>query len=177
MTGHEVVDGLVEPLVVGGADDVDGAVADGAGHHDHGQAVGEVGQVGRGCLRAEEDEGLAAVLEQAAHGAGLIAGRGDGAERQLIADPVGRLVEAADEVAMEGVLHAEDDPKEATAAAAQRAGPGVRAVAKLVGGPQHPLPRLGTRPRDPADDDRHQRRGHARARRDVGKGRAPVPAR
>jgi hypothetical protein len=93
--GDEVVDGLVEPLVVGGADDVDGAVADGAGHHDHGQAGGEVGQVGRGSLRAEEDERLAAVLQQATHGARLIAGWGDGAERQLIADPAGRLVEVA----------------------------------------------------------------------------------
>src|SRR5215211_1005641 len=165
----EVVNGLVESLVVGGADDVDGAVADGAGHHDHGQAAGQGGQVGRGCLRAEEDDRLAAVLQQAAHSLRLIAGRGDGAERQLIADPVGRLVEAGDEVAMEGVLDAEDDPEEATAAAAQQAGPGVRAVTKLVRGQQHPLPRLGTRPRDPADDDRYQRRGHARPRRDIGK--------
>ena len=62
----EVVDGLVEPVVVGGADDVDGAVADGAGHHDHGQPGGEVGQVGRGLLRAEQDQRLAAVLQQAA---------------------------------------------------------------------------------------------------------------
>ena len=50
--GDEVVNGLAESLVVGGADDVDGAVADGAGHHDHGQVGGQVGRVGRGCLRA-----------------------------------------------------------------------------------------------------------------------------
>src|SRR5262245_22139915 len=107
--GDEMVDGLVESLVVGGADDVDVAVADGPGHHDHGQAGGEVGQVGGRRPRAEQDERLAAVLEQAAHGASLVTGRGDGAERQLVAALVGRLVEAADEVAMEGVLHAEDD--------------------------------------------------------------------
>jgi hypothetical protein len=36
-----------------------------------------------------------------------------------MADLVGSLVEAADEGAMEGVLHAEDDPEQAAAAAAQ----------------------------------------------------------
>jgi hypothetical protein len=155
--GDKVVDGLVESLVVGGADNVDGAVADTAGDHDYGQPGGEVAQVGGRDLGAEQDEGFAAVLEQAAHGTWLVAGWRDGTERQLIASPVGRPVEAADEIAMKGVLHAEDDSKQAAVAAAQQTGPGVGAVAKLVRGPQDPLAGLGTRPWCPADDDRHQR--------------------
>src|SRR4030095_3077944 len=92
---------------------------------DHGQPGGQVGQVGGRGLGAEQDEGLAAVLEQAAHSTGLVAGWRDGTERQLIASPVGRLVEAADEIAMKGVLHAEHDSKQAAVAAAPQTGAGV----------------------------------------------------
>jgi len=133
-------------------------MAHGAGDHDHGQAGGDVGEVGRRCLRAEQDERLAAVLQQAAHGARLIAGWGDRAERQVVADPVGRLVQAADEVAVEGVLHAVNDAKEATVVAAQQTGTGVRAIAQFVRGLQNSSPRFRTGSRDAAHDDRDQSR-------------------
>ena len=43
----QVVHRLPQPLAVGGADHVDGAVADRAGHDDHRQPAGELGQVAR----------------------------------------------------------------------------------------------------------------------------------
>ena len=86
----EVVDGLVQPLVVGGADDVEVPVAGRAGHDHDGQAGGELGERGGGRVRAEQDQRLAAVLQQARDGPLLVAGGGDGAERQLVAGPVGR---------------------------------------------------------------------------------------
>ena len=143
----EVVDGLVQAGGVVGADDVDGAVADGAGHDDDRHPGGELGQVGGGRLRAEQDQRLAAVLQQARDRPVFVAVRGDGAERELVADAIGGRVEAADEVAVEGVLDAEHHAEQPTAAAAQQAGPAVGAVAQLVRGLQDPLPRLPRWPR------------------------------
>ena len=98
--GDEVVDGQAQPLVVGGAYDVEGAVAGRPGHDHDRLAGGELGEVGRVSVRSEQNERLAAVLQQAHDGAPFVAGGGDGAQRQLVADPVGSGVEAADEVAV-----------------------------------------------------------------------------
>ena len=111
-------------------------------------------------MRTEQDQRLAAVLQQARHRPPFVAVRGDGAERQLVADPVGRRVEAADQIAVERVLDAEHHAEQATAVAAQQAGPGVRPVAQLVRGLQDSLPRLLTRARHISDHDRHERDRH-----------------
>jgi hypothetical protein len=159
--------------VVGGADDIEGAVAGRAGDDHDGQAGGQLGEGGRRSLRAEQDDRLAAVLQQARDGAPLVAVGGNGAQRQLVAGAVGRRVEAGDQVTVEGVLHAEHHAEQATAAAAQQAGAGVGAVAQLVRGLQDPLPVRRARARGVADHDRHQGDGHPGPCRDVGEGRPP----
>ena len=90
-------------------------------------------QIGRWQLRAEQDQRLASVLQQAGDGSVFVAGRGDGAEREFVAGGVGGRIEAADEVAVEGVLDAEHDTDQPAPAAAQHAGSAVGSVSQLLG--------------------------------------------
>ena len=166
----EVIDGLAEPGRIVSANDIDSAVPHRAGDDDDGHSGGEVGQVGRRCVGAEQDQRLAAVLQQARHGAALVAAGSDGAEREFVVGVVGGGVEPADEVAVKGLLHGEHDADQPAAGTAQQAGAAVGAVAQLLGDAPHPLPRRGTRPRRVAHHDGHQRDGHAGTGGHVGQG-------
>ena len=103
----KVVDGQPESGGVVSADHVDGAVPHRAGDDDKGHAGGEFGQVGRWYMGAEQDQRLAAILQQARDGAALIAAGSNGAKREFVVGGIGGSVEAADEVAVESVLHVE----------------------------------------------------------------------
>ena len=81
----EVVDGLPDAGGVVGADHVDVAVAHRPCDHDHRHPGGELAEIGRRQLRAEQDQRLAPVLQQAGDGSVLVAGRGDRAEREFVA--------------------------------------------------------------------------------------------
>ena len=164
----EVVDGLLESGGVVGADHVDGAVPHRAGDDDEGHAGRKFGQVGRRCVGAEQDQRLTAVLEQARDGAALVATRGDGAEGQFVVGGVGGSVEAADEVAVEGVLHGKHHANQPAVGAAQQPGAAVGAVAQLLGRTPHPLPGRRAGPGGVPHDDGDQRHGHAGAGGDVG---------
>jgi len=128
-----------------------------------------------GGVRAEQHQSLAAVLQQARHRALLVAIGGDGAERQLVAEPVGRAVEPADQIAVEGVLDPEHHAEQPAAVAAQPPGPGVRTVAQLVRRPQDPLPGPRAGPGHVPDHDRDQRHRHPGPGGHVGqRGAAPI---
>ena len=173
----EVIDGLLESGGVVGADHVDGAVPHRTGDHDEGHAGGKLGQVGRRCVGAEQDQRLAPVLQQARDGATLIATRGNGAEGQFIVGGVGGSVEATDEVAVEGLLHGKHHANQPAAGAAQQPGAAVGAVAQLLGRTPHPLPAHRAGPGGVTHDDGDQRHGHTGAGGHVGQGGAAAAAR
>jgi hypothetical protein len=57
----------------------------------------------------EQDERLAAVLQQACNRAAFVPPGSDGAERQLVVSAIGGGVEAANKVTVEGVLRSKHD--------------------------------------------------------------------
>ena len=62
-------------------------------------------------MGAEQDQRLAAVLQQARHGAALVAaGSGRAPEREFVVGVVGGGVEAADEVAVKGCCTSNTTP-------------------------------------------------------------------
>jgi hypothetical protein len=137
---------------------------------------GEFGQAGGGGLRAEQDQGLAAVGEEGVHGLLLAAAGGHRAQGDLVAGRFGRRVDALDQVGVEGALELELHAEQARAVAAQQPGPGVGPVADVLGGLQYPFAGGGARALGPAYDDRDQSRGHVGPCGHVGEG-GPLPVR
>ena len=161
----QVVDGQAHPLVVRGADDVDGRVLGLPADRDDREPSGEHGD---GAVGRQEDRRLAAEVQQRLHRLPLVPARGQRGEDELVVGLLGRDVQPVEQLQVEPAGHAEDHADQPGLAAGQQACAGVGAVADLSRGLQHPLAGLrGRAGPGPAHDQRHQRAGHPRAGRDV----------
>ena len=169
---REVGDGLGDALVVGGPDDVDGRGRDGAADRHHRKLPVQLGEVLGGSLRADEDQGLAAGVQQRLHRPALVAAPGDGAQDEVVAATVGGLLDVLHELGVERVGDVHDHADEPAAPAGQQARRPVRPVAQLRRRLQHALPGGGARPRDAPEHERHRRGGHPGGRGDVAEPRA-----
>ncbi len=154
----EVLHGQPDASVVGGAHHLDGRGADPSGHHQDGELAGELGEPGRGSLGSEQQQCLAAVVQQGLDRAVLTPARRQGAERDVIAGGFGGQVDALEQVGVERVLgperHAEQPAP--AAAARQQPGPRIGPVPDLGGGLQYPGSGGLAGSGRAADDDRHQ---------------------
>ncbi len=154
----EVADRLGHALVVGGTDHVDahaGRVHPAADDH-NGKLVAKGAEPVGLVLRAEQDERLAAKVEQDLGRAPLVPGRRGRAEHQVVAEPGGGRVDVRDELGMEGIPDIHGHAEVAAAPPGQQAGRPVRAVTELPGGAEHPGPGRFTRARLVAQHQRGQ---------------------
>ena len=125
-------------------------------------------------MRAEQDQGLTPVVEQAGDGSAFVAGRSHGAEREFVTGGVRGCVQAADEVAVEGVLDAEHHADQPAPDAAQHPGAAVGSVPQLLGRAPDAFPVRRARPGRVAHDDRHQGNRDPGAGGDIRQRRAPI---
>jgi hypothetical protein len=169
----QVVDGLPDAVGVGRADHVDAVGADPPPDHHHRQLPAKGGQLGRRGDRAQEDQGLAAEVDQGLDGPALVPGAGHGAQDHVVALALGRLVEVLDELGVEGAARFQQHPDQVGPAPGEQAGRPVRPVAQLGGRRQHPLAGGGAGPGSAREDHRHRGRGHPDPRRHILK---PRPA-
>ena len=101
----QVVDGLPDTVGVGRTDNVDPVAGDPAADHHHRQLPAQGDQLGGRGDRAEQDQGLAAEVDQGLGGPALVTGPGHGAKDDVVALPLGRLVEILDQLGVEGAAH------------------------------------------------------------------------
>jgi hypothetical protein len=164
---HQVRDRLPYPFLVVRPYDVDGRVAHVAGDHHHRDLPGELAEARPGGLGTEEDQRLAAVVQERLDRAALVTAGRQRAERDVVAGRLGRGVDALQQVGVERLVRAERDPEQPGPAAGQQPGTRVGPVAELGRAGQDPLAGLLAWARRAADDQRDQRAGHTRTGRDV----------
>jgi hypothetical protein len=170
----QVIHGLLEAGGVIGPDDIEAPVPHRARDHDDRHLDREVAEVRHRQLRAQQDQGLASVAEEAGDGSAFVTRWGDRAERDLVAGALRRFVESADQVAVEGVLDTEHNAYQPAPAAPQQLSAAVRTVAQIVGRPPHTLPIRWARSGRIPHDDRDQGDRHPSASRDVRQRHAPL---
>ena len=171
--GRRGIDGLRDALVVGGPDHIDAGGGDRPTDHHHRELSVQGGQALGRSLRTEQDQGLAPGVEQRLDRPRLVAAAGDGAQDQVVAVPLGGLVDVLDELGVEGVADVQHDADQSAASAGQHARRPVRAVAQAGGRSQHALPGGGARSGDATEHHRHRRRGDADLGGDVLQARTP----
>ena len=163
----QVLDGEAQAGGVVGAHDTDllaGGRAQDA-HHRH--PYREAGELRRGLGAAEQDDAFAPLGEQGVHRGALRPRASDTAQDELVGRRVRMRVEALEQVAVEGVPDAEGHAERPGPAAAEPAGPGVRAVVELARRREHALPGGVRGARNAAEDDRHEGARDARPLGDV----------
>jgi hypothetical protein len=156
----QVVDGLADPVGVGRADHVDAVGGDPAADHHHRQLPAQVGQLGRRGDRAEQDQGLAAEVDQGLDGPALVPGAGHRAQHHVVATALGGLVEVGRQLGVEGAAQLHQHPDQVGPPPGEQAGRPVGAVAQLGRRLQHPLTGGRARPGGVAQHHRHRGRGH-----------------
>ena len=135
------------------------------------QLRGEFLQPRHRCLRAEQDQRLAPVVEQGLGGPLLAAAGGHGAERELVPGRLGHRVQGLHQVGVERVGQAELHAEQAGAAAAQQPRPGIGPVPDLLRGLEDLLAGGRADALGAAHRDGDQRHRDARPGRHVGEGR------
>ena len=156
----QVVDDLADPLGVGRPDHVDPAAGDPAADHHHRQLPPQGGELGGGGDRAEEDQGLAAEVDQRLGGPALVAGAGHRAQDDVVAAALGGLVEVLDQLGVERAAHLHQHPDQVGPPPGEQAGRPVGAVAELGGRLQHPLAGGRAGAGGAGQHHRHRGRGH-----------------
>jgi hypothetical protein len=156
----QVVDGLADPLGVGRADHVHGVAGDPAPDHHHRELPAEGGQLGGRGDRAQQDQGLAAEVDQGLGGPALVAGAGHRAQDHVVAVALGRLVEVLDQLGVEGAAHHHLHPDQVGPPPGEQAGRPVGAVAELGGRLQDPLAGGRAGPGGARQHHRHRGRRH-----------------
>ena len=154
----EVLDGLRHALVVGRPNHIDIVGCDRPSDHHHRELAAQSGQPLDRCFRTEQDQRLAAGVEQRLDGPRLVAAARDRAQHEVVAVPIGSVVDVLDELRVEGVVDVHHDADETAASAGQRAGRPIWAVAEALGRGQHALPGGRARSGDAAKHEGDRRR-------------------
>jgi hypothetical protein len=156
----EMVDGLTDPLVVGHAHDIEARRLDVAAHHHGRDPAAELRERVRPELGREQEESLAAQVEQGLDDATLVVRRGDRPECHGVTALVRGHLHLLGELGAERVAQDHRHAEQVGAPARQQARGAVGPVAQARGGLQHPLPGLRARARHAPEHERHGCGGH-----------------
>jgi hypothetical protein len=137
----QVVDRLGHAEIVGGPHHVDVRARLLTDDHDR-ELPAQCAELRDRCDRAQQDESLAAEVQQRVDRAPLVPARGHGAEHQVVAAALAGLVQVLDQLGVEGTADVEHDAEQPGTPAGEQAGGPVRPVAEPVRGLPDPAPGL-----------------------------------
>ncbi len=153
----QMIDHQPEAVPVGGAHDVDARGGGRATDHHHRHRPPEALQLRDRQIRPEQDQRLAAEVEQGLDRPELAVGLGDRTQHDLVAVAVRGRLDRLDHVAVKGVAHPHRDAQMLGAAQLEQAGGAVGAIAEALGRREDPRPGALTRPGHSPEHDRDQR--------------------
>ena len=152
-----MADGLGHALVIGGPDDVDARQPGIRRPIDHdGELLAKGADPAGLVFRPEQDQRLAAEVEQDLGRPPLVPGRRSRAEHQVVTELGGGRVDVGGQLGVEGITHVHDHAEMMAALAGQQAGRPVRAVAQFAGGLEDPAAGRFARARLVPQHQRHQ---------------------
>jgi hypothetical protein len=170
----QVVDGLADAGLVGHPHHVETFRGDVPRDHHQRRSRTQRAQRGRRQLGGQQEDRLAAHVEQRLDDPGLVGDRGDRAQRHGVPARVRGDLHLLRQLGPERVAQQDRDAEQAGTAAREHARRAVGAVAEPLGGRQHALAGPGARPGHVAQHERDRRGRDARLGGDVLQSRPAV---